>query len=101
MGYFLIFEGMLDSILFARDKYLAPNGLLFPNKCRIKLAAFEDSKYYHDKFKFWTNNPYGVNFKHFQDQMIEEMFIEAVPYETIFTESCIVLDVDINTVTKE
>ena len=23
MGYFLLFEGMLDSVLFARDKYLA------------------------------------------------------------------------------
>ena len=23
MGYFLLFEGMLDSVLYARDKYLA------------------------------------------------------------------------------
>lgn len=24
MGYFLLFESMLDSVLFARDKYLTP-----------------------------------------------------------------------------
>jgi hypothetical protein len=27
MGYFLLFEGMLDSVLFARDKYLSPEGI--------------------------------------------------------------------------
>lgn len=25
MGYFLLFESMLDSVLFARDKYLRPD----------------------------------------------------------------------------
>lgn len=27
MGYVLLYEAMLDSVLFARDKYLAPGGL--------------------------------------------------------------------------
>lgn len=27
MGYFLLFESMLDSVLYARDKYLQPNGV--------------------------------------------------------------------------
>ena len=27
MGYFLLFESMLDSVLYARNKYLAPNGV--------------------------------------------------------------------------
>ena len=27
MGYFLFFESMLDSVLFARDKWLAPDGV--------------------------------------------------------------------------
>lgn len=26
MGYFLLFEAMLDSVLWARDRYLAPGG---------------------------------------------------------------------------
>ena len=32
MGYFLLYESMLDCILVARDKYLKPNGLLFPDR---------------------------------------------------------------------
>ena len=27
MGYFLLYESMLDSVIWARDRYLAPNGL--------------------------------------------------------------------------
>jgi protein arginine N-methyltransferase 1 len=45
MGYFLIFEGMLESVLYARDRYLKEDGLLFPNKCRIKIAGFDDQEY--------------------------------------------------------
>jgi protein arginine N-methyltransferase 1 len=29
MGYFLIYESMLDSVLVARDKYLNSNGVSF------------------------------------------------------------------------
>ena len=32
MGYCLFYESMLDSVLYARDKWLAPNGLMFPDR---------------------------------------------------------------------
>ena len=31
MGYMLLYEGMFDSVIFARDKFLKKNGKLFPN----------------------------------------------------------------------
>lgn len=49
MGYFLLYESMLDTVLLARDKYLAPNGLLFPDKATIFLAAIEDQDYKEEK----------------------------------------------------
>lgn len=39
MGYFLWFEGMFDSVLFAAKKWLKPEGMLFPNKASIFIAA--------------------------------------------------------------
>lgn len=42
MGYFLLFEGMLDSVLYARDHHLAPGGLLMPNRCSLHLLGIED-----------------------------------------------------------
>ena len=42
MGYFLLFEGMLDSVLYARDRLLADGGRLLPNRCTISLVAAAD-----------------------------------------------------------
>lgn len=30
MGFYLFHEGMLDSVITARDKFLKPRGLIFP-----------------------------------------------------------------------
>ena len=29
MGYFLLYEAMLDTVLYARDKWLAKDGIVF------------------------------------------------------------------------
>ena len=47
MGYFLLFEGMLDSVISARDKYLAPGGMVLPNRCTISLLAISDTQRYN------------------------------------------------------
>lgn len=38
MGYFLLRESMLDSVLFARDKWLKPGGALYPSHCKMFVA---------------------------------------------------------------
>ena len=55
MGYFLLYESMLDTVLYARDKYLAPNGLIFPDKATIFMAGIEDGEYKDEKIgcEFW------------------------------------------------
>lgn len=30
MGFYLFHEGMLDSVIYARDNFLKPGGLIFP-----------------------------------------------------------------------
>lgn len=49
MGYFLLYESMLDTVLYARDKYLAAGGLIFPDKATIFMAAIEDGDYKDEK----------------------------------------------------
>lgn len=38
MGFYLLHEGMLDSIIFARDKFLKLDGLMFPQNATINVA---------------------------------------------------------------
>ncbi len=45
MGYFLLYESMLDTVIYARDKWLAPGGALFPDKATLYVSAIEDGEY--------------------------------------------------------
>lgn len=38
MGFYLLHEGMLDSVLYARDKFLKPTGSMFPQNASINLG---------------------------------------------------------------
>lgn len=49
MGYFLLYESMMDTVLYARDKWLAPGGAIFPDQARIYFTAIEDAEYRKDK----------------------------------------------------
>jgi type I protein arginine methyltransferase len=49
MGYFLLYESMLDTVLGARDMYLIHGGKIFPDKATIYMAAIEDGEYKDDK----------------------------------------------------
>jgi protein arginine N-methyltransferase 1 len=49
MGYFLLYESMLDTVLYARDKYLVKDGLIFPDKATIFMAGIEDGEYKEEK----------------------------------------------------
>ena len=55
MGYFLLYEGMLDSVISARDKYLSPGGLILPNHCLMHLFAISDQDRYDKTVDFWKD----------------------------------------------
>jgi protein arginine N-methyltransferase 3 len=63
MGYGLLFEGMLDSVLRARDMYLKPDGILVPSHCNIRLAPIADDEWIAQSTseKFWKD-VYGFDF---------------------------------------
>ena len=52
-SYFLLYESMFDCVLFARDKYLNDNGLMFPDKAVMYMATIEDEEYRKSKIDFW------------------------------------------------
>ncbi|KAK2991981.1 hypothetical protein RJ640_014842 [Escallonia rubra] len=65
MGTLLINERMLESYVIARDRFLVPNGKMFPTVGRIHMAPFSDEFLYVEianKALFWQQqNYYGVD----------------------------------------
>ena len=60
MGYCLFYESMLDTVLYARDKWLAPSGLMFPDRAILYVCGIEDRQYKDEKIHWW-DEVYGFD----------------------------------------
>merc|ERR1712244_118692 len=77
MGYCLFYESMLDTVLFARDKWLAPNGLMFPDKATLYVTAIEDRQYEDDKIHWW-DDVYGFDMSSIRKVAPTEPIVDVV-----------------------
>lgn len=100
MGYFLLYESMLDTVLVARDKYLKPDGLIFPDKATMYVAGLEDGMYKEEKLGFWQD-VYGFDYTPFQDVVMREPLVDTVNNRAVVTDGCRILTIDIQKVKKK
>lgn len=98
MGYFLLYESMLDTVLYARDKYLNPGGLIFPDKATIFMAGIEDGEYKEEKIGFW-DNVYGFDYSPLKHTALTEPLVDNVEMRAVVTDPAPVMTIDLNTVT--
>lgn len=77
MGYCLFYESMLDTVLFARDKWLAPDGLMFPDKATLFVCAIEDRQYKDEKINWW-DDVYGFDMSSIRKTAISEPLVDIV-----------------------
>lgn len=100
MGYCLFYESMLKTVLYARDKWLKPGGLIFPDRATLYICAIEDRQYKDEKINWWEN-VYGFDMSVIRDVAIAEPLVDVVDPKQVVTNSCLVKEVDIYTVKEE
>ncbi|KAI0973175.1 S-adenosyl-L-methionine-dependent methyltransferase [Xylaria arbuscula] len=61
MGYCLLFEAMLPSVLYARDKYLAPGGLMVPSHTNMWVAPVSDPVWAAENGESFWADVYGFD----------------------------------------
>ncbi|KAL2926812.1 putative protein arginine N-methyltransferase 1 [Bienertia sinuspersici] len=98
MGYFLLYENMLNTVLYARDKWLVENGVVFPDKASLYLTAIEDAEYKEDKIEFW-NDVYGFDMSCIRKQAMLEPLVDTVDQNQIVTNSHLLKTMDISKMT--
>ncbi|EFY88682.1 protein arginine N-methyltransferase 1 [Metarhizium acridum CQMa 102] len=98
MGYFLLYESMLDTVLYARDTYLEKDGLIFPDKATIFFAGIEDGDYKEEKIGFW-DNVYGFDYTPLKETALSEPLVDTVELKTVVTDPTPVLTLDLYTCT--
>jgi len=77
MGYCLFYESMLDTVLYARDKWLAPGGLMFPDKATLYICGIEDRQYKDDKIHWW-DDVYGFDMSCIRKVALTEPLVDTV-----------------------
>ncbi|OIT04255.1 PREDICTED: probable protein arginine N-methyltransferase 1.2 [Nicotiana attenuata] len=99
MGYFLLYENMLDTVLYARDKWLVKDGLVLPDKASLYLTAIEDADYKADKIEFW-NEVYGFDMSCIRKQAMMEPLVDTVDQNQIVTNCQLLKTMDISKMTS-
>lgn len=101
MGYFLLYESMLDTVLYARDTYLRKEtGLIFPDKATIWVAGIEDGEYKEEKIGFW-DNVYGFDYTPLKETALGEPLVDNVDMKAVVTDPAKVLTLDLYTCTTD
>lgn len=96
MGYFLLYESMLDSVLWARDKYLVKGGKMLPDKIHMYLAAVEDGEFKQKKRSFW-DDVYGVDMSCLAPTVMREPLVDTVNSNAIISTAQKILELDLCT----
>ncbi|KAK2070901.1 hypothetical protein P8C59_005363 [Phyllachora maydis] len=78
MGYCLLYEAMLPSILWARDKYLKPGGLLVPSHASLWVAPVHDPEFVSEHITFWRH-VYGFDMKAMQKDIYVDARVQVMP----------------------
>jgi protein arginine N-methyltransferase 3 len=98
MGYCLLYEAMLDSVIWARDKYLQPDGLMVPSHMNMWVAPVADPDYISDHIAFWRD-VYGFDMKAMQAGIHEDAQVLDMPASTLAADPFPFLQLSLHTTT--
>lgn len=97
MGYALLFESMLDSVLYARDRWLRPGGAMLPDRAVIYAAAADVSATGLD---FW-DDVYGFKMPDIREDVrsatLRQPLVAPVSRRALMSEGVAVKEFDLTT----
>lgn len=107
MGYALLHESMLNSVLHARDRWLRPGGLILPSKAELYVAPISDPVA-EDRLHFWhtVKDRYGVDMSCMSDFarrciMNSDIAVNSVTVEDVLSHPARFAELDLRSVTAE
>jgi protein arginine N-methyltransferase 1 len=94
MGNFLLSNSFLRSVIYARDKFLVRDGLIFPDKATLYICGIQDEEFKQSKFKMW-DNVYNVNMSCVKNVSFKDPYIDTFNKKNILSTICPIFEVDL------
>ncbi|KAI8429613.1 hypothetical protein MSG28_000211 [Choristoneura fumiferana] len=77
MGYLPVLREHVGHCAYARDKWLQPDGMLFPDRCTLFICGIEDRQYKDEKINWW-DDVYGFDMSSIRKVAISEPLVDVV-----------------------
>jgi len=103
MGYMLLFESMLPTVLLARDRWLdEKTGMLFPSRSTMSICAISDGELWKDRITYWKD-VYGFDMTNIRSHILREPMVEVLerPETCVVSKHFKFSDLDLNKVKNE
>ncbi|XP_016493782.2 putative protein arginine N-methyltransferase 3 [Nicotiana tabacum] len=101
MGYCLLYESMLSSVLYARDQFLKPGGAVLPDMATMFVAGFGRGG---TSIPFWENI-YGFNMSCIGEEIVKDAsripIVDVIDSCDIITNSTVLQNFDLVTMKLE
>ena len=94
MGNFLLSNSFLRNVIYARDKFLVRDGLIFPDKATLYICGIQDEEFKQSKFKMW-DNVYNVNMSCVKNVSFKDPYIDTFNKKNILSTICPIFEVDL------
>jgi len=91
---------MMDTVIYARDKWLKKDGYLLPDRASISICGIEDEDYKEEKIAWW-NRVWGYDMASIKKLTMLEPLVDTVSENAIVTDHCAILSIDLYNVKKE
>lgn len=99
MGFYLVHEAMLQSVLFARDNFLKPNGIIFPNKATLFAAPVSLPDFLGEHFSRYDQFA-SFNFEDLKSLLWQERLkspmCENIPEKSLLSKPISILNWNLN-----
>lgn len=121
MGYFLLRESMIQSVIYARDRWANPGCVMYPSSARLLLASLHDKPFVaareaeaDDAMRSWDDSAadmlrrYKIDFSALRTQYEQEHHAYAyrqawqgrVPKRSVAQDEVLLLELDMHTATS-
>lgn len=106
MGFYLLHESMLDSVILARDKHLGDEGVMFPSHADLLAAPVQMDNWVAEQFTDWSA-VFGFNMTPMAQRALEQRLASGRPevlclkHDQLLADPVVVLELDLRWVGRE
>lgn len=98
MGFYLLHESMLDSVIAARDKHLKADGVMLPSSAKLYASACRLPQFFSQQTHFWKS-VYGFDMSNVSEQILaskrNKPEITLVNKDDILCDPVCIMDIDL------